>query len=722
MKFITLALLISIWLPSISLAQSYEPLKSRGHLPSDFTLAPATKYENLVDGISSIARKRGRAIEKQFYLKSSFVIDELLKSGKVLFNDPLTTYINEVADSLLIAEPALRKELRFYAVRSASANAFATHEGIIFVNLGLLARLENEAQLAFVLAHEIIHYEESHALNLFANTTSHQHNGEMGLLREQSLEKELLSKQQFSRDLEMEADRRGFDLFSTSNYSSANLTSLFDMLSINNRPIENLTFQGSFFETEYLKFPSRLFLNVNNPADAAALKVRNSTHPDIPLRKKIINDIATDNPHYKKTFLVASSLFYRLRDKARYELSYLYLNDNNYYSAIYNSYVLLKQGEKSVYLEKCIAKALQGFVYFRNAKKTNKVEIHHDYVRGEIQELHYFVNKLKNEELNVMALSYVWELHKKYPEDEELKNITLGLFQQMVNFHYDKLDAFYRKAPSFETSMAMAEVDNSVPKNEWDKDFIRYAFVKYLKDPEFLNYFNSSKKQKHIQLQKAEFAQSERGQNIQKNRNRKIEEEGQALGINKIVIVNPHYIKFDKTRKKGKQKLFIESEEARQSFRKKIWKNARMLDLQTSILDIKSLKTTDSQKYNDISVLNEWVDQQLDFDQFDMPSFNQDRVNEIAQKYNTEYFVWMGVVNKKERKNLLNSLSEFYMPYNGLYNLLTPAYESLFFAVVYDVKNYELKMVKMEFIKQKDHDSIINAHIYDTFLQIKKEQ
>jgi hypothetical protein len=243
-----------------------------------------------------------------------------------------------------------------------------------------------------------------------------------------------------------------------------------------------------------------------------------------------------------------------------------------------------------------------------------------------------------------------------------------------------------------------------------------------LKDPEFLNFFRSSKKQKHIQLQKAEFAKSKHGKSILKNRNRKIEEEGQALGINKIVIVNPHYIKFDKTRRKGKQKLFIESETARQNFRKKIWKNARMLDLQTSILDIKNLKTTDSKKYNDISVLNEWFDQQLDFDEFNMPSFNQDRVDEIAKKYNTKYFVWMGVVNKKERRNLLNSLSEFYMPYNGLYNLLTPAYESLFFAIVYDVKNYELKMVKMEFIKQKDHDSIINAHIYDTFLQVKKEK
>ena len=151
------------------------------------------------------------------------------KVETVLFNDPVTKYVNEVADSLLSGDKELRQQLRFYTVRSASPNAFATHEGIIFVNLGLIARLENEAQLALVLAHEIVHYKEQHALNLFTNSNhSHAHlEAEKGFQREQLLEKQLLSKQQFSQDLEMEADREGLELFLGSNYSTTELLSLF---------------------------------------------------------------------------------------------------------------------------------------------------------------------------------------------------------------------------------------------------------------------------------------------------------------------------------------------------------------------------------------------------------------------------------------------------------------------------------------------------------------
>ena len=45
-----------------------------------------------------------------------------------------------------------------------SLNAFAYPTGAIYVHSGLLARLENEAQLATVLAHEIAHIVHRHAI------------------------------------------------------------------------------------------------------------------------------------------------------------------------------------------------------------------------------------------------------------------------------------------------------------------------------------------------------------------------------------------------------------------------------------------------------------------------------------------------------------------------------------------------------------------------------
>jgi beta-barrel assembly-enhancing protease len=91
----------------------------------------------------------------------------MLRSGYVLFNDPLSEYVSAVADNLLKEDANLRKKLNFYVLRSSDVNAFATDQGAVLVTTGLLSQIENEAQLAFVLAHEITHFQRKHTLNLF---------------------------------------------------------------------------------------------------------------------------------------------------------------------------------------------------------------------------------------------------------------------------------------------------------------------------------------------------------------------------------------------------------------------------------------------------------------------------------------------------------------------------------------------------------------------------
>ena len=94
-------------------------------------------------------------------LESGFAIDDILQSGLVLFNDPTTIYVNKVLEQLPITDRKLiKKNPRAYVLNSSAVNAFATDQGIIFVTLGLLASLQNEAQLAFILSHELIHIKD----------------------------------------------------------------------------------------------------------------------------------------------------------------------------------------------------------------------------------------------------------------------------------------------------------------------------------------------------------------------------------------------------------------------------------------------------------------------------------------------------------------------------------------------------------------------------------
>ena len=101
-----------------------------------------------------------------------------IKVGKIdykLLDDiKIQGYINLVGNQLLpeyAKQEAFAKEhevfFRFYVIENDIPNAMAFPNGMIFINTGLLKLMENEAQLATVLGHEIAHVTYEHAAQRF---------------------------------------------------------------------------------------------------------------------------------------------------------------------------------------------------------------------------------------------------------------------------------------------------------------------------------------------------------------------------------------------------------------------------------------------------------------------------------------------------------------------------------------------------------------------------
>ncbi|HEY1045338.1 MAG TPA: hypothetical protein VGF79_02795, partial [Bacteroidia bacterium] len=80
----------------------YTPLRCSGNIPDDFLSLSSEKTSNEIEKIKqqNISRKE-RKLEKKFALNSNFGIDAILLSGKVLYGDPLSIYVNKVADKIL---------------------------------------------------------------------------------------------------------------------------------------------------------------------------------------------------------------------------------------------------------------------------------------------------------------------------------------------------------------------------------------------------------------------------------------------------------------------------------------------------------------------------------------------------------------------------------------------------------------------------------------------
>jgi hypothetical protein len=123
--------------------------------------APADAYK--IPGGISVAR---RADPQTGIEVVEFDKGEKVQARLKLFEvKQVQDYVKELGYSLLppIKDVTARAlEFRFFVIEDPHINAEALPDGTIFVNTGLLGAVENEAQLAFVLSHEIAHVLQAH--------------------------------------------------------------------------------------------------------------------------------------------------------------------------------------------------------------------------------------------------------------------------------------------------------------------------------------------------------------------------------------------------------------------------------------------------------------------------------------------------------------------------------------------------------------------------------
>lgn len=84
--------------------------------------------------------------------------EEALLARVKVYNDPaLAEYLSRITVRLLPGAAVV-------VLQDPTLNAFAMPNGRIYIHTGLLSRVDNEAQLATILAHELAHYADRHAL------------------------------------------------------------------------------------------------------------------------------------------------------------------------------------------------------------------------------------------------------------------------------------------------------------------------------------------------------------------------------------------------------------------------------------------------------------------------------------------------------------------------------------------------------------------------------
>lgn len=177
------------------------------------------------------------AIGKQYYPIYTQASNGLFQ------DDGLQEYVNKTGKRLAQLSDRPNLDYKFNVVNSSEVNAYALPGGKISITRGLLSRMENEDQMAAVLAHEITHvaarhsaqaYTKSMAANLVLslgqyyleakNVKYREYYGTAGALAAN------LVFLKYSRDNEREADEYGMEYMIKAGYNPAGMVQTMEIL------------------------------------------------------------------------------------------------------------------------------------------------------------------------------------------------------------------------------------------------------------------------------------------------------------------------------------------------------------------------------------------------------------------------------------------------------------------------------------------------------------
>ncbi len=718
----------------------YKIIESSGEIPKDFTMFSSETFDLEKSNISKEDARFERKSKKKFYLTTSFEIHDWLYSGKIIFNDPFSSYASKILDVILQNNKELRSKLRVYTIKDPNVNAFATNNGIILVNEGMISQLENEAQLAFILCHEIAHFVKKHVINeyveqqkIIKNKSIYKYKG--------NIEKRFAINR-YSKETETEADLEGLELYLKSPYSIEELDGAFDLMKYAYLPFDDIPFEKSFFETSTFKLPQRLFLDtLNEISHEDEEDDVKSTHPSTKTRRdKIAFQLKGKSNNSKKVFIATTKEeFNKIRKMSRYEVVNLYLDNNQPVEAIYNAYMLLKDNPKSKYLKKQIVKSLYLISKYKNANNENQVVNYESTMEGNQQQIHYFLEKIASNEMNALAVKQLWRLSKEYPNDKELDSLKFDLLKNLVEQHYSSITAFKSKLEDENVKESTEDEDNKREgkykklkekkqkvEEQTETANFEYVFVDEMQNPDFVNAYNQFTKDKFTK-ENVQLTEREKMKIVKKEirQRKRINRKGHSFGIDKLVVSNPLYIKLDERREQKRK--YLASEEAELKFIDNLKLNANLAKIDIEVLDDLDSKSYTSEKFNDYCYLNNWLDQSVGhIDQdVNVVNLNKEKTDALIRKYGTKYFCQMGVINLREDKDITPlDICLVVVPYTApfvLAKVLMPEYETYFYYLLFDLESGKMINKKILSMNQNDSKDQINSLLFDTFYQFKRK-
>ncbi len=318
--------------------------------------------------LSSIGKQYAKDY-KTIYEDAFKEIGQLWQSSRPVTSPEAHNYLQSLVKKVIDANPELKNtDARVVFSRDWWPNAVSMGDGSIAINAGLVVFMDNEAELVFVICHELAHYYLEHTPLKIKSYVEKIHSpdyqaelkriskikyGSGGEL-ETFVKANAFSHNRYSREFETAADRQGFLFMKNTGYDLGAIrttlelldriddTSLYKPLAI----AELLNFADYPFKKKWIQKESAIFAQVeDNSSLTTKEKDSLKTHPDCSQRIKMLTDYISPANTTGKKFIANEELFKKLRKDFFLEITEECYRNKSLSRNLYYNLLMLQEGE-----------------------------------------------------------------------------------------------------------------------------------------------------------------------------------------------------------------------------------------------------------------------------------------------------------------------------------------------------------------------------------------
>jgi len=380
-----------------SLSPCFSQLQTAYIFQKDDTILRKKYHEESVGKKNLLIQSVGKEYAsdyKKIYQDQFKLIEDFWKSESPVTDPEVNGYLQKIVQKIMTANENLKNiDARVVFSRDWWPNAYSMGDGTIAVNAGLYIFLSNEAELVFILCHELAHYYLEHtpkAIKKYVETVnSETFKAQIKRLSKEEYrvnqQLEQLAKsiafdiRSHGRDKESEADKMAFDLMKNTGYDPAAIRTTLELLDkvddslFYSKPVvlnKIFDFEEYPFKMKWIQKESSIFSQLKEDDSPLTKKEKDSlkTHPDCSTRiLQLDNLLKQENG---KAFIIDENMFYLLKKNFYLEMmEYCYQSEQVSRNLFY-SLLLLENDPENKTAIYSVARALN---HLYEAQKDHKL-------------------------------------------------------------------------------------------------------------------------------------------------------------------------------------------------------------------------------------------------------------------------------------------------------------------------------------------------------------